>query len=127
MHIPLHNVSSDEFQISATNENVNGGLQSFGILADSTLSSALSTIQSDGIDPAFAVALSTGAVAVMNYGTGNGKIVPTADHATSLSPSAPLITFPPPVGGVSHPHMALEHNGEILVPDLVWHEYFHYL
>jgi 6-phosphogluconolactonase (cycloisomerase 2 family) len=103
--------------IYATNENVSGGLQSFGVHADGSLSSALSTVQSGGIDPAFATALSTGAVAVMNYGSGNGKIVPTANQA-SLSQSAPMITFPPPAGGVSHPHMALEHNGEILIPDL---------
>ncbi|KAF5310277.1 hypothetical protein D9619_010499 [Psilocybe cf. subviscida] len=104
--------------IYATNENPSGGLQSFGVLPDASLSPALSTIQSGGISPAFATVLSTGAVAVMNYGSGNGKFVPTADHATSLSQSAPLITFPPPAGGVSHPHMVLEHNGEILIPDL---------
>ncbi|KAF5309860.1 hypothetical protein D9619_010500 [Psilocybe cf. subviscida] len=104
--------------IYATNENNSGGLQSFGVLANGSLSPALSTIQSGGSLPAFATALSTGAVAVMNYGTGNGKIVPTANKAVSLSQSAPLITFPPPAGGVSHPHMALEHDGEILIPDL---------
>ena len=89
------------------------------MLANGSLSSALNTIQSGGNDPAFATALSTGAVAVMNYGSGNGKIVPTTNKAAVLSQSANSVTFPPPAGGVSHPHMALEHSGEILIPDLV--------
>lgn len=55
----------------------------------------------------------------MNYDTGNGKIIPTTAQESKFSQSAPLITFPQPVGGVSHPHMALEHEGEVLVPDLV--------
>jgi hypothetical protein len=55
----------------------------------------------------------------MNYNTGNGRIIPTTAEESKFDTSAPVITFPPPVGGVSHPHMALEHKDEILVPDLV--------
>lgn len=57
----------------------------------------------------------------MNYNTGNGRIFPTikGSRQSKFEPNAPLITFPPPSNGVSHPHMALEHRGEVLVPDLV--------
>lgn len=96
-----------------------GGLQSFSITPDTMLSAPLDTVASDGDSPAFAVALSTGSVAVMNYNTGNGRIIPTSAHGTQFNASAPVITFPPPVGGVSHPHMALELGDEVLVPDLV--------
>ncbi|KAF7369139.1 putative isomerase YbhE [Mycena venus] len=85
----------------ATNENTGGALQSFDILG-SVLSTAVDTVPSDGDDPAFAVALSTGEVAIMNYSI----------------PTPPVITFPPPAGGVSHPHMALQHGTEVFVPDL---------
>jgi len=95
-----------------------GALQSFNIKSDGTLSAALDTVSSGGSSPAFTTALSTGSVAVMNYDTGNGKIIPTTSQETQFSTSAPLITFPKPAGGVSHPHMALENAGEVLVPDL---------
>jgi len=101
----------------ATNENVGGALQSFDITG-SVLSSAVDTVPSDGDDPAFAVALSTGEVAIMNYSSGNGRIIPTTTSPEEFSSDAPVITFPPPVGGVSHPHMALQHGTEIFVPDL---------
>ncbi len=58
----------------------------------------------------------------MNYDSGDGRIIPTTAHGTQfVNASAPLITFPPPVGGVSHPHMAYEYEDEIFVPDLVRH------
>ncbi|TDL20328.1 putative isomerase YbhE [Rickenella mellea] len=97
----------------AVNENTQGGLQSFAISSHATLS-PLSTIQSGGGDPAFATPISTGAVAVMNYNSGNGKIVPTTSGGAILG-SGNLITFP---AKVSHPHMALQHNNEVFVPDL---------
>ncbi|KAF9044470.1 putative isomerase YbhE [Panaeolus papilionaceus] len=104
----------------ATNENSPGALQSFGINRDGSLSPPVDTIPSGGDLPAFATALSTGSVAVMNYNTGNGRIFPTikGSRQSKFEPNAPLITFPPPSNGVSHPHMALEHRGEVLVPDL---------
>ncbi|KAJ7878759.1 Lactonase, 7-bladed beta-propeller-domain-containing protein [Mycena olivaceomarginata] len=102
----------------ATNENTGGALQSFDILG-SALSSVVDTVPSGGDAPAFAVALSTGEVAIMNYSSGNGRFIPTTtspDHFDDSS--APVITFPPPAGGVSHPHMALQHGTEVFVPDL---------
>ncbi|KAF8960657.1 Lactonase, 7-bladed beta-propeller-domain-containing protein [Flammula alnicola] len=102
----------------AVNENPGGALQSFIITPNASLSNPLDTVSSEGSSPAFAAALSTGSVAVMNYDTGNGRIIPTTSQESEFVTSAPLITFPPPSGGVSHPHMALEHEDEVLVPDL---------
>ncbi|KAJ7220583.1 Lactonase, 7-bladed beta-propeller-domain-containing protein [Mycena pura] len=97
----------------ATNELTSGALQSFDIIQGSTLSDAVDTVHSGDADPAFAVALSTGEVAIMNYSTGNGRIIPTTNSPEEFGDDAPVITFPPPVGGVSHPHMALQHEKEI--------------
>jgi len=101
----------------ATNENVGGALQSFDILG-SVLSTAVDTVASEGDDPAFAVALSTGEVAIMNYSSGNGRIIPTTTDPEHFRNDTSVITFPPPAGGVSHPHMALQHGTEVFVPDL---------
>lgn len=114
VHLTAHQLPAN----SATNENVGGALQSFDITGN-VLSSAVDTVPSEGDDPAFAVALSTGEVAIMNYSSGNGRIIPTTTSPEEFSNDAPVITFPPPVGGVSHPHMALQHGTEIFVPDLV--------
>ncbi|KAJ7149021.1 Lactonase, 7-bladed beta-propeller-domain-containing protein [Mycena crocata] len=101
----------------ATNEHAGGALQSFNI-AGSVLSAPVDTVPSDGDDPAFAVALSTGEVAIMNYSSGNGRIIPTTTSPDHFNNDAPVITFPPPAGGVSHPHMAVQHGREVFVPDL---------
>ena len=55
----------------------------------------------------------------MNYGSGNGKILSTTSQESKFTPYAPIVTFPTQAGTLSHPHMALEHNHEVLVPDLV--------
>ncbi|KAF9044469.1 Lactonase, 7-bladed beta-propeller-domain-containing protein [Panaeolus papilionaceus] len=104
----------------AVNENWYGSLQSFGINQAGSLTSAIDTVYSGGDVPAFTVALSTGAVAIMNYQSGTGRIVPTISGSSNskFDPNSPIITFSPPSGGASHPHMALESNGEVLVPDL---------
>jgi hypothetical protein len=106
--------------VSATNENANGGLQSFIINSDGSLVTQ-DTISSDGDSPAFAVALSTGQVAVMNYGSGNGRVIPTSDSLV-FDRNATVETFPLKNStAISHPHMVLEHGSEIFVPDLVGH------
>lgn len=103
----------------AVNEISTGALQSFIVSPSGALSAPINTTLSDGDSPAFAVALSTGEVAVMNYNTGNGRIIPTMDNGVAFDGSAPTITFPPPAApSVSHPHMALEYGNEVLVPDL---------
>ncbi|KAJ7225180.1 putative isomerase YbhE [Mycena rebaudengoi] len=98
-----------------------GALQSYATSADGGLS-LLDEVSSGGNGPAFCGALSTGQVAIMNYGAGSGEVIPTTyggskfDNSTSV-----LLTFPPPVGGItgmSNPHMALEYGREVFVPDL---------
>jgi len=103
--------------IYATNENTQGAVQSFLIENGGVLSSPLDTASSGGNGPAFATMLSTGELAVMNYGSGDGFILPTSNDGATFG-TAPLITFPVPASGASHPHMAYEYKGEVFVPDL---------
>ncbi|KAI9063641.1 putative isomerase YbhE [Trametes sanguinea] len=99
----------------ATNENTDGALQSFFVKQDGSLTAAIGQTSSGGNGPAFAVPLSTGEVAVMNFGSGNGLVVPTEEDPLEFTEGAPLISFP---AAVSHPHMALEVGEEVFVPDL---------
>ncbi|KAF7333957.1 Isomerase YbhE [Mycena sanguinolenta] len=79
----------------------------------------LDQISSGGNGPAFCAPLSTGQVAIMNYGSGNGEIIPTVNGGTKFDNSTTvLVTFPPPFNGTSNPHMAYEHGNEVFVPDL---------
>ncbi|KAI0635166.1 putative isomerase YbhE [Trametes polyzona] len=99
----------------ATNENAEGALQSFFVKQDGSLTAAIGQTSSGGNGPAFAVPLSTGEVAVMNFGSGDGLIIPTEEDPLAFAEGAPLISFSAPV---SHPHMALEVGSEVFVPDL---------
>ncbi|KAG6856871.1 hypothetical protein H0H87_012688 [Tephrocybe sp. NHM501043] len=116
--ISLH--PTNQSILYAVNEVTSGALQSFTVDSAGTLSPAIDTVSSGGNGPAFATALSTGSVAIFNYGSGDGRIVPTNScDATKFIDSAPTISFPAPLApSVSHPHMALEHGSEVLVPDL---------
>ncbi|KAF8160257.1 Lactonase, 7-bladed beta-propeller-domain-containing protein [Mycena galopus ATCC 62051] len=79
----------------------------------------LDEVTSGGDGPAFCAPLTTGQVAIMNYGSGNGEIIPTVNGGTKFDNSTTvLVTFPPPPGGMSNPHMAYEHGNEVFVPDL---------
>ena len=95
-------------------------MQSFLVDVDGLgqLSPGIANISSGGDGPPFVVALSSGEVAVVNYQSGNGRVIPTRDEVF-FDDNAPIVTFPPPMNGSSHPHMVLEHNGELLIPDLV--------
>ncbi|TFK70245.1 hypothetical protein BDN72DRAFT_551718 [Pluteus cervinus] len=95
-----------------------GALQSFTISQSGTLSSAVETITSSGSNPAYVVPLSSGEVAIMNYSSGNGRIIPTTSSPQRFNSSAGVLSFAQTGRDASHPHMALEYNGEILVPDL---------
>ncbi|KAI0343791.1 putative isomerase YbhE [Trametopsis cervina] len=99
----------------AVNENTPGALQSFTVGPQGALTGPVGQINSQGGSPAFTAALSTGQVAIMNYNTGNGLIIPTTTDPLHFSNSASLITFP---ASVSHPHMAVQYNNEVFVPDL---------
>lgn len=106
---------------SSVNEISSGALQSFIIDPTGALSPAIDTVSSGGDGPAFATALSTDSVAILNYNSGNGRIIPTdPTDGTRFINTAPEISFPQPAPpNVSHPHMALQHGTEVLVPDLV--------
>lgn len=104
---------------SAGNEIGQGALQSFRTSPAGVLTPAVDTVSSGGDSPAFVLALSTGQVAVVNYNGANGRVVPTAGALDFVDDSAPVITFPPPAGGVSHPHQVVVYRNELLVPDLV--------
>ncbi|KAH8109447.1 putative isomerase YbhE [Phellopilus nigrolimitatus] len=99
----------------AVNEDSPGELQSFTINESGLLSNVVSTVPSGGDAPAFTAPLSSGQVAIMNYNTGNGKIIPTTTDPLHFNASSELITFP---ASVSHPHMAVQNGDEVLVPDL---------
>ncbi|KAJ7852583.1 Lactonase, 7-bladed beta-propeller-domain-containing protein [Mycena leptocephala] len=110
---------TNEHIIYAVNEvGPLGLLQSYGTSPGGGLS-LLDEVSSGGNGPAFCAPLSTGQVAIMNYGSGDGEIIPTVKGGTEFDNSTSvLVTFPPPPGGVSNPHMALEHGKEVFVPDL---------
>lgn len=101
----------------ATNENTEGGLQSFALYPTGGLSAAVDTVESGGDAPAYCTWLSTGEVAVMNYNSGTGRIIPTASADLIFADEAPVITFPV-LNNISHPHMAYEYGDEVLIPDL---------
>ncbi|KAJ3483213.1 hypothetical protein NLI96_g6466 [Meripilus lineatus] len=111
--ISLHPTNSSI--LYAVNENDAGALQSFEIGHLGALSSPIDTVSSGGNGPAFTAPLSTGQVAIMNYGSGNGLIIPTARDPMHFARNAGLISFP---ASVSHPHMAVQHGNEVFVPDL---------
>ncbi|KAL0581419.1 hypothetical protein V5O48_000573 [Marasmius crinis-equi] len=102
----------------AVNELDAGAIQSYTTTPNGVVAGPFDTVSTGGGSPAFAVALASGEVAVMNYGGGNGRIIPTTSPLTFANDSAPVITFPLQASNVSHPHMALEHGQEVLVPDL---------
>ncbi|KAF7292658.1 Isomerase YbhE [Mycena indigotica] len=95
-----------------------GMLQSYTVTPAGGLS-LLDQVTSGGNGPAFCGPLLTGQVAIMNYGSGNGEIVPTSKTGTQFNNStSTLLSFTPPPGGTSNPHMAVEHGSEVFVPDL---------
>ncbi|KAI0717392.1 putative isomerase YbhE, partial [Cerioporus squamosus] len=105
----------------AVNEIEQGAIQSFVVKSDGLLTGALDTANTGGTSdprngPAFTIPLSTGEVAAMNFGSGNGVFIPTEEDPTAFVTGSPVITFP--ATATSHPHMALEVGSEVFVPDL---------
>jgi len=104
----------------AVNEVEAGAIQSFTIFDNGTLSGAISTISTGGNGPAHVFASPDGVVSAMNFGGGNGIIVPTENNGSTFgNPSSYIVTFPV-VGSsnVSHPHETIQAGNELLVPDL---------
>ncbi|KAI0079777.1 putative isomerase YbhE [Panus rudis PR-1116 ss-1] len=104
----------------AVNENTPGQLQSF-LVDTSGVITNVANASSGGDGPAFANPLSTGEVAIMNFGTGDGSFIATAEDPLQFGDSS-FIKFPTPSkaapNNISRPHMALEYGSEVLVPDL---------
>ncbi|KAK1229456.1 hypothetical protein PQX77_007505 [Marasmius sp. AFHP31] len=103
---------------SAVNELVpDGQLQSFTVETNGSLS-LVDTVATGGVGPTFTDVLSTGEVTAMNFGSPNASFVATDPNDPSrFLKDSPILAFPAEVGK-SNPHMSLEHNGEIFVPDL---------
>ncbi|KAG5645375.1 hypothetical protein DXG03_006328 [Asterophora parasitica] len=120
---------------SAVNEIPVGILQSFVVGSDGGLT-LIDTVSSGGNGPTFTNPLSTGEVSAVNVSQSNANIdiQLTAFCAQFGSPNSSFIATVPgdplhflknspvvafPVGnGPSNPHMSLEYNGEVFVPDL---------
>ncbi|KAH8109437.1 putative isomerase YbhE [Phellopilus nigrolimitatus] len=113
--IALH--PTNKSVLYAVNEDQQGALQAFTIDGNGLLSDAISTVDSGGMGRRSRFRSVPGQVAIMNYGSGNGKIIPTTGDPLHFDTSnaTETIAFPAPV---SHPHMALQNGNEVLVPDL---------
>ncbi|KAF9019799.1 putative isomerase YbhE, partial [Hymenopellis radicata] len=94
-----------------------GNLQSFSV-ADGVLT-LVDTVTTGGNGPTFTNPLSTGEVSGMNFGSPNCSLVATVpDDPLHFERDSPIVAFPVPEGAPSNPHMSLEFNGEVFVPDL---------
>ncbi|KAH8823151.1 Lactonase, 7-bladed beta-propeller-domain-containing protein [Flagelloscypha sp. PMI_526] len=107
--------------IFTVNENSPvGALESYTFADDLSLTK-IDSVSSFGNGPTFAAVLSTGEVTACNFGSPNISIAPIepADSARFVKQDASqsVVSFPRPEGS-SNPHMTLEVNGEVLVPDL---------
>ncbi|KAJ6504090.1 Lactonase, 7-bladed beta-propeller-domain-containing protein [Mycena vitilis] len=103
----------------AVNElNPGGNLQSFIVDGTGGLTN-VDNVTTGGNGPTFTVMLSTGEVTAMNFGSPNCSFVATVpDDPLHFERDSPVISFPVPEGALSNPHMSLEFNDEVLVPDL---------
>ncbi|KAJ6598351.1 Lactonase, 7-bladed beta-propeller-domain-containing protein [Mycena vulgaris] len=103
----------------AVNElNPGGNLQSFVVDGLGGLQN-IDNVTTGGNGPTFTVMLSTGEVTAMNFGSPNCSFVATVPgDPLHFERDSPVISFPVPEGGPSNPHMSLEFNDEVLVPDL---------
>ncbi|KAI9566074.1 Lactonase, 7-bladed beta-propeller-domain-containing protein [Boletus coccyginus] len=104
----------------ATNENgPEGAIQSFTVGPDGAIT-LVDTFSSGGSWPPYCAGLSKGQVAVVNYGSGTMRVVPTqADHL-HFSNNSDIWTFPIPTTGtegISEPHMTYQCGNEVFIPD----------
>lgn len=94
-----------------------GNLQSLSVAADGSVT-VVDTVSTGGNGPTFTNPLSTGEVSAMNFGSPNCSFVATDPNDPLKFIESPVLSFPVADGAPSNPHMSLEHNGEIFVPDL---------
>jgi len=108
---------NDKSILYATNENLPGDMQSLKVAEDGTIT-VVDTVSSAGDGPTFADVLSTGELTAMNFGSPTAAFIPLDPQDPSkFGADAIPVQFPRPQGS-SNPHMSLEVNGEILIPDL---------
>ncbi|KAG2151600.1 Lactonase, 7-bladed beta-propeller-domain-containing protein [Suillus bovinus] len=105
----------------AVNENVPAGaLQSFTVGPEGALT-LVDTISSGGSSPPYCGGLSTGQVAIVNYGSGTASVIPTTTDLLHFSTDDnTVVTFPVPTTGtqgMSEPHMTYQYYEELLIPD----------
>ncbi|KAJ7059585.1 putative isomerase YbhE [Mycena amicta] len=85
--------------IYATNEvGPLGALQSYQVTPSGGLA-LLDEVSSGGNGPAFCAPISTDQVAIMNYGSGDGEIVPTIHGGSKFDNSSSVLVFVPDLGG----------------------------
>ncbi|KAL0958798.1 hypothetical protein HGRIS_014118 [Hohenbuehelia grisea] len=95
-----------------------GALQSFTVDSEGALT-LVDTVSSGGNGPTFTNPLSTGEVSAMNFGSPNCSLVATVPgDPLHFQKDSPIVDFPVAAGAPSNPHMSLEFNGEVFVPDL---------
>ncbi|KAJ8490029.1 hypothetical protein ONZ45_g13352 [Pleurotus djamor] len=95
-----------------------GALQSFEVDAEGGLT-LVDEVTSGGNGPTFTNPLSTGEVTAMNFGSPNCSLVATVPgDPLRFQRDSPVVSFPVAEGAPSNPHMSLEFNGEVFVPDL---------
>ncbi|KAN0082535.1 Lactonase, 7-bladed beta-propeller domain containing protein [Tylopilus felleus] len=102
----------------ATNENVpNGAIQSFTVGPKGALT-LVDTFSSGGSGPPYCAGLSTGQVAVANYGSGTASVIPTESDHLHFSKGSHVAKFPTNgPEGVSEPHMTYQYGNEVFIPD----------
>jgi len=93
-----------------------GSLQSFTVDEAGSLT-LVDTVTTGGNGPTFTNPLTTGEVSAMNFGSPNASFVATDPEDPTRFIESPVVDFPVD-GGPSNPHMSLEFNGEVFVPDL---------
>ncbi|KAF9269821.1 hypothetical protein L218DRAFT_940052 [Marasmius fiardii PR-910] len=95
-----------------------GNLQSFTVESNGSVT-LVDTVSTGGNGPTFTSTLSTGEVSGMNFGSPNCSFAATLPNdPLHFAKDSPVLSFPVAEGAPSNPHMSLEHNGEIFIPDL---------
>ncbi|KAF9562051.1 hypothetical protein CPC08DRAFT_663505 [Agrocybe pediades] len=111
---------NDSSIIYAVSEVTPGNISSLSYDSNNDNLTLVDTVPTGGDGPTFCNFLSTGEVSAMNFGSASATFVPTVenspDHLQRGQNS--VVQFNLTQGAVSNPHMSLEYNGEVFIPDL---------
>ncbi|KAL0568979.1 hypothetical protein V5O48_012997 [Marasmius crinis-equi] len=94
-----------------------GDLQSLVINTNGSVS-VVETISTEGNGPTFTGPLSTGEITGLNFGSPNASFAAIDPADPTHFTGSQVLSFPVPEGAKSNPHMSLEFNGEVFIPDL---------